>query len=348
MPIHMNEIPRFNRGSEWRQWDLHIHTPASFEWSGKRFALMDESEKRAEIDKMIIAINKATPVVFALMDYWTFDGWLALKKRLKETGAPKLEKLVLPGIELRLVSPTTYRLNAHVIFSNEISDQDLFDFKGHLQLRLVNKPLSDEALRQLAKTADTDILKSHGTSKEKVKNDDNLALTIGSKLAEIATDSYQEAIKQVPGNFAIGFMPWDTYNGLKDADWVTHYSYVKSLMWSSTIFETRKESTWGAFVGQKLPENQTFYDAFREALDYEPKLAVSGSDAHKIADYGLFPNSKPTWIKADPSWLGLLQAIKEPAKRSFIGEIPPKIKTVDANKSFFIDKVSVIKNNGVL
>jgi hypothetical protein len=129
-------MTKFPRGSEWRQWDLHIHTPASFEWSGKRFALMDEAEKRAEIDKIIHALNKAEPAVFALMDYWTFDGWFAFKKRLSEVGAPKLEKLVLPGIELRLVSPTTYRLNAHVIFSNEIKDQDLIDFKGRLILEI--------------------------------------------------------------------------------------------------------------------------------------------------------------------------------------------------------------------
>ena len=27
----------FERGSEWRQWDLHIHTPASFHWKGAKF-----------------------------------------------------------------------------------------------------------------------------------------------------------------------------------------------------------------------------------------------------------------------------------------------------------------------
>lgn len=25
------------RGSEWRQWDLHIHTPASFHWKGQMY-----------------------------------------------------------------------------------------------------------------------------------------------------------------------------------------------------------------------------------------------------------------------------------------------------------------------
>lgn len=25
-----------NKGSEWRKWDLHIHTPASFFWKGSK------------------------------------------------------------------------------------------------------------------------------------------------------------------------------------------------------------------------------------------------------------------------------------------------------------------------
>ena len=28
---------KYPRGSEWRKWDLHIHTPASFHWDGQKF-----------------------------------------------------------------------------------------------------------------------------------------------------------------------------------------------------------------------------------------------------------------------------------------------------------------------
>jgi len=93
----------YPRGAEWRQWDFHIHTPASFQWSGQRFSDMTEKEKKDSLDGMIKAMNDAEPQVFVLMDYWTFDGWLALKKRLTEADAPQLTKTVFPGIELRLV-----------------------------------------------------------------------------------------------------------------------------------------------------------------------------------------------------------------------------------------------------
>ena len=76
------------RGSVWRQWDLHVHTPASFHWTGKKFeGDLSSPENRALIDEMINAMNAAEPAAFAIMDYWTFDGWFALKNRLAEAGA---------------------------------------------------------------------------------------------------------------------------------------------------------------------------------------------------------------------------------------------------------------------
>jgi ABC-type uncharacterized transport system ATPase component len=336
-------IPIFPRGSEWRKWDLHVHTPASFHWSGKRFVDMNMAERTQSIDEMINAINASEVAVFALMDYWTFDGWFAFKKRLSETGAPKCTKCVFPGTELRLVSPTSYRLNAHVIFSDDIDDQDLKDFKSRLEVALINQPLSDDCLMRLARKVGADILKEHGHEVNQVKDDDSRALLAGSQLAEIKSESYKEAIRAVPSGKAVGFMPWDTHDGLAEAQWKKHYSYVIDLMSASTVFETRKPELWAAFNGNRTLENQAWYDAFRNALGEKPKLAVSGSDAHAYSDYGRYPSDKTTWIKADPTFLGLLQAIKESGKRAFLGERPSKLREVEENKTFFLDSVNVSK-----
>lgn len=338
----------FPRGAEWRQWDLHIHTPASFEWnSGKHFSQMNEVEKTESVDLMINALNNAQPAVFVLMDYWTFDGWFLLKKRLAEVGAPKLSKTVFPGIELRLVSPTRYRLNAHVLFADDVSDQDLNNFKSKLEVALINQPLSDECLIRLAcEKAGSDLINKIGIKPEDVASDTAVALSAGSKIAEITSQSYQDAIKGVPNGKAIGFMPWDTNDGLAKADWERHYAYVIDLMKSSPIFETRRQELWAAFTGVKTEENKEWFDSFQSALDNKPRLAVSGSDAHSFADYGKFPLDKATWIKADPTFLGLLQAIKEPAKRSHIGVRPQKLIEVAENKTYFIDSLCVEKNAG--
>ena len=71
------------RGALWRQWDLHVHTPASFHWLGQKFdADLSSTQTKKLVDEMIAAMNMAETAVFAIMDYWTFDGWFALKQRL--------------------------------------------------------------------------------------------------------------------------------------------------------------------------------------------------------------------------------------------------------------------------
>lgn len=337
-----------SRGAVWRQWDFHIHTPASFEWSGgKRFHQMTDDEKKVSVDEMIDALNNAEPSVFVLMDYWSFDGWFELQKRLKDDDAPKLNKTVFPGIELRLVSPTKYRLNAHVVFSDDISNQELIDFKSKLEVALIERPLSDDCLIRLVREkVGDDLIVKIGHKVPEVNDNNDIALLAGSKCAEITCESYKDAINSVPEGKAVGFMPWDTNDGLAAADWVKHYSYVISLMNSSPIFETRKQELWAAFSGIKTDGNKEWFDPFYSALGNDPHLAVSGSDAHSFNDYGKFPNGKATWIKADPTFLGLLQTIKESAKRSYIGMEPQKLTQVNGNKTFFIDSISVSKDSG--
>lgn len=347
---------KFERGSEWRQWDLHVHTPASFHWRGKRFnADPNSDENRLLIDEMIAAFNAAEPTVFALMDYWTFDGWFALRRRLKEPGAPKLTKTIFPGIELRLVAPMPGRLNAHVLFSDAVADQVLHDFKVALLVEVVGRPLSDASLVLLGRAASDDKLKIHGFKKVEVDADDEKALLAGSKIAEINCDSYKNAIEKVPHGHAIGFMPWDTSDGLAEVKWHEHYAYFLGLFKTSPIFESRNIDLRGAFVGEVTPGNSKFIKSFQNALCNVPRLVVSGSDAHCFVGvkgdndrrgYGDYPSGKATWIKADPSFHGLLQAIMEPAKRSYIGERPEKKTEISKNKTFFIDSVSITKIPG--
>lgn len=351
MALNSNQ---FERGSEWRQWDLHIHTPASFHWKGKKFdGDPNSSANRMIVDEMIAALNAAEPSVFALMDYWTFDGWFALRRRLIEPGAPKLTKKVFPGIELRLMAPMPARLNAHVLFSDAVEDQVLHDFKAALLIEFINRPLSDASLVQLARVVSEDKLKHHGFKKSEIDADTAMALLAGSTIAEISCESYKSAIDKVPNGHALGFMPYDTNDGLADVKWKDHYAYFFGLVKTSTIFESRNADIRRAFIGEETPGNAKFIKNFQQALGNVPRLIVSGSDAHCFVGvkgdndkrgYGDYPSGKATWIKADPSFHGLLQAIMEPAKRSFIGERPQKQVEIAENKTFFINSVSIAKN----
>ncbi|HHA2931321.1 TPA: TrlF family AAA-like ATPase [Stenotrophomonas maltophilia] len=342
-----------SRGAVWRQWDLHVHTPASFHWSGERFENdLSSAASKKLVDEMIEAMNKAEPAVFAIMDYWTFDGWFALKQRLSDADAPKLTKKVFPGIELRLSAPTEKRLNAHVIFSDEIADQHLKDFLANLKIERLDRSVSKDALVDLARTTAADMLAKKGHKKEIVESDYADALLAGYKLAEVKTESYKNAIASVPNEFAIGFMPYDTSDGLTEVKWEQHYSYFLGLFESSPIFESRNLDLRTAFLCEKTSTNHAWIDNFKHGLKGIPRLVVAGSDAHCFVGaagnddkrgYGDFPSGKRTWIKADPTFHGLKQAILEPAKRSFIGDRPPKVQEVESNKTFYIESIEISK-----
>lgn len=343
---------KYPRGSEWREWDLHIHTPASFFWRGERFKGEPTSSANYDlVDEMIAALNAAKPAVFAIMDYWTFDGWFALKNRLAQPGAPVLNKTVFPGVELRVSSPKG-RLNAHMIFSDQAPDQELRDFLSAMRLELTDKPLSTAALIEYARGLNADKLSKHGYTKEKVTSDADVALKAAHELADLKVEPYKVALARLPPGLAVGFMPFGTYEGLGSIDPMEHYAYALSLFRLSTIFEVRDDARWHAFVGTKTPQNEKFFDAFQEALEGKPRLPVSGSDAHSFLGvagdndrrgYGDYPSGRKTWIKADPTWEGLLQAIKEPQKRCFIGAAPPKLQKVASDRTFYIDKVELRK-----
>lgn len=343
---------KFPKGSEWRQWDLHIHSPASFEWKGQKFSGDPLAPVNYTlVDEMIQALNDAEPAVFALMDYWTFDGWFALKARLECPDAPKLNKTVFPGIELR-VSGTKGRLNAHAIFSDKIADQDLKDFQHDLELCISHAKLSDHALIDYARNfLDRDQLASFNC--EEIKSNSDYALLVGKSKAQITTDSYIKAIGKIPKNKGFGFLALDTYGGLtKVCDQFEDYNYAKSLFNCALVFETRTKQLIDALNGIENEDNKKFYNNFRDVLNDSSRLAISGSDAHKFRGaahdnnnrgYGDFPSGKITWIKADPTFLGLLQAIQEPAKRCFIGKKPPKLEFCEDNKPYFIDRLVVNK-----
>ncbi len=341
------------RGALWRQWDLHVHTPASFHWQGQKFdGDLSSAQTTGLVDKMIEAMNKAEPAVFAIMDYWTFDGWFALKQRLSEVDAPKLTKKVFPGIELRLSAPTETRLNAHVIFSDEISDQHLKDFLANLKIERLGRPISKDAFVDLARATAADMLAIKGHKKDVVDSDYADALLAGYKLAEVKTESYKQAISSVPDGLAIGFMPYDTSDGLTEVKWEQHYSYFLGLFESSPIFESRNLELRTAFLCERTSTNHAWIDHFKHGLKSIPRLVVAGSDAHCFVGvagnddkrgYGDFPSGKKTWIKADPTFRGLKQAILEPAKRSYIGDKPPKVQELESNKTYYIESIEITK-----
>jgi len=128
---------QYPKGSVWRKWDLHVHTPASFEHG---FGNWDEYVDELEgIDDF---------AVIGITDYFTLDGY---KEIIKHRAIGRLHNftLIVPNIELRLnifvprrsSGEQQRRLNLHVIFSNEVSVEDIeTQFLQNLEIIVEGSP----------------------------------------------------------------------------------------------------------------------------------------------------------------------------------------------------------------
>lgn len=336
-----------NQGAIWGKWDLHIHTPASYQWRGKRFRDASTAVERDNLLQQVVeGINDSGCMAVAVMDYWTFDGVLALREYLGRPGAEQCKATIFPGIELRMVSPGSFRLNIHVLLNPELSAEKLNAFKAQLKLTLTGKPLNDSYLMDWARQhLSAERLRELGTTPQVIANDDAAALLAASKCAEVTPDSVAEALKIFGERDAILFVPFDTNDGVKKIRFREHYSYPREVLAMEAIFEVACSATRDAFIGVRTSDNDSFFDDFSVAIKH-PKLAVRGSDAHRPADYGKFPGGKATWIKALPTYAGLLQACREPSNRSYVGSLPPKLDFVQKHPQLFIKSVCVRKRMG--
>src|SRR5229473_5076760 len=112
----------YPQGSEWKKWDLHVHTPASIvhNYGGT------EAEAWGEFIEDLEALPSEFKVI-GVNDYLFLDGYRKVREA-KANGRLANIDLILPVIELRLdkfggTDSHLKRINYHVIF-NEI-DPDL-------------------------------------------------------------------------------------------------------------------------------------------------------------------------------------------------------------------------------
>ena len=106
----------FDRGSEWRRWDLHLHAP------GTKLSDRYGSENNV-LDKYIDFLEKSPVHAFGITDYFSVDSYFNLIEKYKEN-YPNTQKIFFPNIEFRLnesISSDHKNPHIHVIFSNDIN-----------------------------------------------------------------------------------------------------------------------------------------------------------------------------------------------------------------------------------
>lgn len=337
-------VPTYPRGSEWRKWDLHMHTPASFDWGGgDRFRNMDAAQRAAAADKCLDALEATDVAVFATQDHYTFDGYAILMERVAaRPGA--FTKTLLPGIELRLEAPTPQTLNYHIIFDPALPADRLTAFLH--QLKMPNTAsFTRHDLVAFAKDLPEDSKRDLGILPSR-NPDDNDFLEAAYEAARVTRESVYEALDQLPANSAIVMLPYSTTGGISKMKSLKHPAEGLAYLRRAHMFEARHQDDIDLFHGTRTEANADFIESFTAALGGKPKACVSGTDAHSPSGYGVYPSGKTTWLRGDPTFQGLLHAVLEPRERVFVGDRPDKVVSFESYPGKFLDRITIRRDAG--
>lgn len=104
-------LSRWPRGSEWRRWDLHVHTPESR--LGSPFGGLTWEQYIAAVETAAAAAKIS---VIGVTDYMTLDGYEKLFAEKKVNGRLTTVDLLIPNIEFRTMPQTANgkALNLHL------------------------------------------------------------------------------------------------------------------------------------------------------------------------------------------------------------------------------------------
>lgn len=335
----------YSVGSIWRKWDLHIHTPASYVWRGKQLREQTAAEREVTCKSIVDRFNATDVDAFGIMDYWTFDGYLALRQYL-ESNPNATTKTIFPGIELRLEAPADFRLNTHVLFCNTVSCERLQNFIARLTVGGPNgRPPTRENLIEIARSYNDGKIRDAGL-KPADRGDDDKMYELGLKTVVVTRESLERALALISDELRLIIQPYDTNDGLEDLDWKRHPFEDSYLMQLADMFETRDEVHVNLFLGNGHPTKANVGREFIHNLGGYAKPCVSGSDAHEITKYGIYPGNRITWLKAQPTFAGLRQVTHEPQLRCFIGMKPPKLEHIECNPTKYMTGLAIRKIDG--
>jgi energy-coupling factor transporter ATP-binding protein EcfA2 len=326
----------FPAGSEWRRWDLHVHTPDTI--LNNQFGNWDE---------YLLAIEQHSDIkVVGVTDYMSISNYSKLKS-YKANGRITNIELLIPNIEFRLSPPTdrATAVNIHLLMSPDDPEheREILNALARLHWDFDGRKYScvPDQLMALGRAFDP-----------KVK-DNGPALTVGVTQFKVDFSRFRDWYENEPWlqrNSLVGVAAGaDGVSGFRrDGAWAAHRDEITRF--SQIMFSGR-------------PGERDFWLGFGPSEDRAtvarlggPKPCIHGSDAHMISKLFRPDGDRFCWIKADPTFEGLKQILYEPADRVFIGPSPPDyhdqarvIRTVKlSNADGWFDETSISLNAGLV
>ena len=345
--------PKYPRGSEWRRWDLEVHTPFSAlnNGFGGDFDAYAKTLLECAVEKKIAAIG--------VTDYFSIEGYKRLKALLDDktrldtlvgtdVAAKAQAILLLPNIEFRTsviitrLNGQDSRVNFHVIFSDEI-DPDVIEehFLRELKFTAESNPNSLDERWSLTLVNLEDLGKRLKEQHKKFqgKND----LYVGMMNAVVAHEDVTGVLDRQASRFKDRFLmvvPAD--EDLSKCNWNGQGHLTRKLyIQKSHMLFSGNPGTQEFGLGKRHPTVQDFVNEFRCL-----KPCVHCSDSHTYESLFEPAEGRYTWMKADPTFQGLRQLLNEPEDRVFIGTIPPSIERVSSRPTRVVDELRISKIRG--
>lgn len=311
-----------SRGSEWRRWDLHVHTPGTkkndqFTHNGSSDPVLQLNEKW---DNYVNAINSYPDdiAVIGVTDYVCIDNYFKFKDNIANGKIKKKFDLVIPNIELRIypVTDKATPINIHFLFNPDI-DQDI-------ETRFLSK-LEFEHNGSMYSATRSDLIRL-GKSINSV-SDDNLAIKEAVSKYVISLDCVRNIFKKdqtlrkdtviivANGKDGVSAVRKQDNSGQLELVLDNLYSFV-DVIFSAT------PSDIDHFLGNSNTAKNEVIKRYGSL-----KACVHGSDAHTEDRLFSPDDNKYCWIKAEPTFEGLKQIIYEPEERVKIQELKPEQKS---------------------
>ena len=321
-------------GSNWRKWDLHVHTKGTAkndQFTSADFDIFCSILFKKSLENKIAAIG--------ITDYFSVENYKKVKNYLSkidenedfsdEEKALIKQILILPNVELRML-PVTDKgklVNIHCIFNPSFVDSlenDFFALIKHSGDTGKDYLMNRKGMIDLGKSLDSS-LEEEAAYKKGV---DNFVVYHGElkKLLE-NNSNFRENVIIVVSNSnrdgASGFQKH--YDLFEDSDPSSLDAVRKSIYCISQAVFSGNEGDIIYFLGKKKDNEDEVKNKCGTL-----KPCIHGSDAHTEDKLFLPDKGRFCWIKADPTFEGLKQIIYEPesGERVKIGQIEPDQKDV--------------------
>ncbi len=319
----------YPKGSEWRKWDLHVHSPESA--FSNRFSGKAQNEKW---ENYINCLEKLEDIsVVGVTDYFSIDGYIQAK-RFKDSGRLKNIDLLLPNVELRLDHNTQdgVAINIHIIFDPEVIDMVNGVFFTNLKFTYKENEYS---------CTQTDLIRLGRAYNGNEMLEENVAFKEGANQFKVSVDHLKDVLKKnscFHGKHLI-VIPnsnRDGNSGLREGNLKALREELYRL--AHCIFSSNPKDR-AYFLGLGVDSVDDIIMKYN-AL----KPCIHGSDAHSLETVCKPDNDRFTWIKADPSFEGLKQIIFEPEDRVQIQKNSPATEYPKAHFSSIKASGSIFKD----